>query len=70
MNIRIISHKALNVLEVELKSPGTIKNDDFCLFLTGGDANYFEKRLKSRIFVCQNLVAVGLNAVLEWNETR
>ncbi|MBP5259747.1 MAG: type III pantothenate kinase [Paludibacteraceae bacterium] len=46
------------------------KNDDFCLFLTGGDANYFEKRLKSRIFVCQNLVAVGLNAVLEWNETR
>ena len=46
------------------------KNDAFCLFLTGGDANYFEKRLKSRIFVCQNLVAVGLNAVLEWNENR
>ena len=38
------------------------------VFLTGGDAFYFEKRLKSRIFVTQNLVAVGLNAVLEWNE--
>ena len=44
--------------------------DDICVFLTGGDAFYFEKRLKSRIFVSQNLVAVGLNAALQWNERK
>ncbi len=35
--------------------------------LTGGDANYFAKRLKTKIFVHSNLVLVGLNKILSYN---
>lgn len=37
------------------------------LYLTGGDAFFFEKRLKSRIFVNPNLLLVGLNRILNFN---
>jgi len=37
------------------------------VFLTGGDAVYFEKRLKSSIFANKNLVLIGLNRILEYN---
>jgi type III pantothenate kinase len=35
--------------------------------LTGGDANYFEGKLKSSIFVDLNLNLIGLNRILEHN---
>lgn len=37
------------------------------LYLTGGDAFYFEKRLKISIFVNPNLLLVGLNRILQFN---
>jgi len=36
------------------------------IFLTGGDAFYFEKKLKSSIFANQNLLLVGLNRILNF----
>ncbi len=36
------------------------------VFLTGGDAFYFEKKLKSSIFASQNLLLVGLNRILNF----
>lgn len=35
--------------------------------LTGGDANFFDKKLKNTIFVDQNLVLTGLNRIIEYN---
>lgn len=37
------------------------------VILTGGDANYFVKSLKSQIFVNPNLVLQGLNKILNYN---
>ena len=37
------------------------------VFLTGGHAFYFEKRLKNAIFAVFNLVLIGLNRILEYN---
>ncbi len=37
------------------------------VIITGGDANFFEKRLKNSFFVHFNLVAIGLNRILEHN---
>jgi type III pantothenate kinase len=34
---------------------------------TGGDANYFAKRVKNPIFATSDLVFYGLNAILEYN---
>ena len=36
--------------------------------LTGGDADFFEKRLKNSIFADQNLILKGLNEILEYNK--
>lgn len=41
------------------------KNRDLSVILTGGDSNFFEKRLKNPIFANLHLVLVGLNHVLE-----
>lgn len=35
--------------------------------ITGGDAVYFDKKLKSNIFALPNLVLEGLNEILDWN---
>ena len=35
--------------------------------LTGGDGEYFAKRLKSKIFAHSNLVLIGLNKILQHN---
>jgi len=35
--------------------------------LTGGDFNYFDKKLKSNIFAVPNLVLIGLNVILDFN---
>jgi type III pantothenate kinase len=37
------------------------------VILTGGDADFFDKKLKSTIFVQFNLALFGLNKVLEYN---
>ena len=37
------------------------------VFLTGGNAFYFEKRLKNTIFAVSNLALIGLNRILEYN---
>ena len=43
------------------------KFEDIFVFLTGGHANYFEKRLKNHIFAEPNLLLIGLNRILEYN---
>lgn len=43
---------------------------DLKVVLTGGDANYFADKLKSSIFVDQNLNLIGLNRILEHNAER
>lgn len=37
------------------------------VFLTGGDAYYFEKKIKNSIFAIQNLLLVGLHEILKLN---
>jgi len=37
------------------------------VIITGGDADFFENRLKTKIFVNQNLVLIGLNKILDHN---
>ena len=44
-----------------------VKYGDIFVYLTGGHAFYFEKRLKNRIFAEPNLVLFGLNRILEYN---
>jgi type III pantothenate kinase len=39
------------------------------IILSGGDHNYFEKRLKNTIFVVPNIVLLGLNKILDYNAT-
>jgi type III pantothenate kinase len=41
--------------------------EDFFVFLTGGHAFYFERRLKNHTFADPNLVLTGLNRILEYN---
>ena len=40
------------------------------VIFTGGDANFFVKKLKREIFVNQNLVLIGLNKILNYNAKR
>lgn len=37
------------------------------VIFTGGDADFFAKRLKNTIFANQDLVLIGLNTILEYN---
>lgn len=37
------------------------------VILTGGDAQFFDNKLKKSIFVVQNLTLVGLNFILDYN---
>ena len=37
------------------------------VIITGGDADFFEKKLKNSFFVNFNLIALGLNRILEYN---
>ncbi len=37
--------------------------------LTGGDASFFEKKLKNEIFAHPNLLPIGLNEILKYNQT-
>lgn len=44
------------------------KYPSILIFLTGGDAFFFERRLKSSIFVSQNLLLLGLYCILRYNQ--
>lgn len=52
-----------SMIESFIKQFGNIK-----VILTGGDAKYFEKTLKYNIFASANLVLIGLNHILDFNE--
>lgn len=59
-------------LGVELEIEGMIRRCEeefgkFKVILTGGDANYFGKKIKKQIFVRPNLVLIGLNKILNYN---
>jgi len=43
------------------------KFDEIIIILSGGDANFFDKKLKNTIFVNSNLNLIGLNRILEYN---
>lgn len=40
---------------------------DLKVLVTGGDMNFFAKKLKSNIFALPNLVLIGLNEILNYN---
>lgn len=40
---------------------------DLCVIFTGGDAKFFEKRIKNTIFANCNLVVCGLNRILAYH---
>ena len=44
------------------------KYPEIVVLFTGGDADFFVKKLKKRIFVHPNLVLSGLNRILEYND--
>lgn len=52
----------------ELVSGFNSKKGDLQVILTGGDQLFFESRLKEGIFVAPEIVLIGLNAILEFNE--
>ena len=37
------------------------------VIITGGDAKFFDKKLKNSFFVHFNLIAIGLNRILQYN---
>ena len=43
------------------------KYEDLTMILSGGDADYFDKKLKNNIFAVPNIVLTGLNAILDFN---
>ena len=43
--------------------------EDLKTILTGGDAIFFDKKLKNTIFVDLNLNFIGLNTILEYNKS-
>lgn len=47
-----------------------VEYPDVKVVLTGGDVNFFAKRLKNSIFADQNLILKGLNQILDYNLNR
>ena len=41
--------------------------DDLVIIFCGGDANFFESKIKGHIFAIPNLVLIGLNQILRFN---
>lgn len=46
----------------------TYKN--LTIIMSGGDYKYFDKRLKNNIFAFSNIVMLGLNIILDFNESQ
>jgi type III pantothenate kinase len=44
--------------------------ENLTIILGGGDYNYFDKRLKNNIFALPNIVLLGLNVILDFNESK
>ncbi|WP_235296552.1 type III pantothenate kinase [Portibacter marinus] len=44
------------------------KHDEINVILTGGDADFFAKKINSEIFVNPNLVLIGLNVIMNFND--
>src|SRR5690554_2102736 len=40
---------------------------NLCVIITGGNDNFFDKKLKNSFFVHYNIIAIGLNSILEYN---
>ena len=40
------------------------------IIFTGGNADFFDKKLKNSFFVNSNLIAIGLNRILEYNKKK
>ncbi len=56
---------------VEIKSVISdyrLRKPDTVVIITGGDLFFFEKELKNSIFANPNLVLIGLNEILDFNE--
>ncbi|HRS67710.1 MAG TPA: type III pantothenate kinase [Paludibacteraceae bacterium] len=45
-----------------------LKYEEFSIFLTGGSAKHFEKQIKNCTFAEPNLVLIGLNEILIYND--
>ena len=43
-------------------------NHETIIIFTGGDSVFFEKELKNSIFAEPNLVLIGLNEILDYND--
>lgn len=68
--VEAIQSGVFNGLKHEIDGICTQFNADFSdgiIFLTGGDALFFDKIVKNTIFVNPNLVLIGLNTILEHN---
>jgi len=59
------------IYEIEgyIKEAGK-KYKNLKVVLTGGNAKFFDKMLKKRIFVEPNLIFIGLNTILEYNVSK
>lgn len=65
-----IERGAMNSVAFEVEGYiGRLKGrfDDLCVIFTGGDAKFFDKRIKNTIFANRNLVVCGLDTILEYN---
>lgn len=59
------------ILEIEGFISSVSQNfTDLKVVITGGDANSFDKRLKSSIFVISHLNLIGLNRILDYNASK
>jgi type III pantothenate kinase len=59
-----------NVIIFEMERTIEMVSDELkniVVLLTGGDATFFDPKLKKTIFVVPNLISVGLNCILNYN---
>ena len=59
-----ITSGVLSGIMFEISGYISLKQDNIVVF-TGGDANYFAKRIKNSIFVICNLVLMGLALIAD-----
>ena len=62
VQLGILAEVKSTISEYRLQNPDTVS------VVTGGDCFFFEKELKSSIFANPNLVMIGLNEILDFNE--
>lgn len=65
-----VTHGVMNSLAFEIEgyiARAKTQYENLCVIFTGGDANFFVKRIKNTIFANYNLVFCGLDRILEYN---